>query len=212
MRYQQGKSFIAPSKLFRADKALFFPNLQGTTLASSQKAQDTTPVLSGIVSVVSTYSGLWAERQTTTFVGDNKELSKVLDDNADLIQKVDINIEENPLRAWLVKLFVPRLRKSCAAHRHPKYFMIRRGMTAELRTDIGIYNSQVGYVYLLDSNCRIRWAGSGPADHGERQSLVRGALKLVEEVKRLRLAREDDAQPTKTKSQMREPVVMASLA
>lgn len=47
-------------------------------------------------------------------------------------------------------------------------------------------NSKVGYVYLLDDDCRIRWAGSGPAEKSEVEVLNNGIKRLIEE-KRKRL-------------------------
>ena len=44
-------------------------------------------------------------------------------------------------------------------------------------------NHKIGYVYLLDENCRIRWAGSGPAEEGELDALNNGVRKLIEERK-----------------------------
>jgi len=55
-----------------------------------------------------------------------------------------------------------------------------------MREALGVGNSKVGYVYLVDSQCRVRWAGSGRADGGERKSLVRGVGRLVEEWRRER--------------------------
>ena len=50
-----------------------------------------------------------------------------------------------------------------------------------MRDMMGLLNSRVGYVYLLDSRCRIRWAGSGRAEGGEKEGLVRGVGRLLEE-------------------------------
>jgi ATPase complex subunit ATP10 len=36
---------------------------------------------------------------------------------------------------------------------------------------------------LLDGECRIRWAGSGPSQADEREGLVKGVRKLVEDLK-----------------------------
>jgi ATP10 protein. len=44
-------------------------------------------------------------------------------------------------------------------------------------------NSKVGYVYLVDSHCRIRWAGSGPAEASELETLNNGLAKLLAEKK-----------------------------
>ena len=77
----KGKTFLAPRSLFKADKALYFPNLRGYTLADRWKAdRDTTDVLRGRLSVVVLYSGQWAQRQTESFVSvkQSTELGKLL--------------------------------------------------------------------------------------------------------------------------------------
>lgn len=57
-----------------------------------------------------------------------------------------------------------------------------------MREALGVGNSTVGYVYLVDSQYRVRWAGSGRAEEGERKSLVTGLGRLVEEWRRQREA------------------------
>ncbi|MCJ1252429.1 Mitochondrial ATPase complex subunit atp10 [Lignoscripta atroalba] len=186
MRYHKGKTFLSNPKLFRAEKALYFPNLQGVTLASPKVVHDTTSVLNDQVSVISVYSGTWADRQAATFVGNHSELDKALEAGKGIAQKVDINIEENALKAGLIRLFMPRLRKRLPKDAHGRYFLVRRGVTEELRDDIGLLNSKVGYVYLVDRECKIRWAGSGRATAGEKEGLVKGVRKLLEECRRER--------------------------
>ena len=183
MRYHKGKTFLSNSKLFRAEKALYFPNLQGATLASAKEVQDTTPILEDKVSVVSVFSGAWAERQTATFISNHSDLDSTLETGLDVAQKVYINVEENTMKASLIKLFMPGLRKQFAQHEYGKYFLVRRGVTEELRDDIGLLNSKVGYVYLVDKECKIRWAGSGRAEAGEKKALVQGVKKLLDEPK-----------------------------
>ena len=181
MRFSQGKTFLSSTTLFRAEKALYFPNLQGITLASPKAIQDTTTVLTDKISIVSIFSGTWAEYQTATFVGDNPELTGLVQECKDIAQRVDINIEENSIKAGLIKLFMSGIRKRLPEDRHGKYFVITRGITEEMRDGIGLLNGKVGYVYLVDRNCRIRWAGCGPADPEERNGLIRGVKKLVQE-------------------------------
>jgi ATPase complex subunit ATP10 len=38
---------------------------------------------------------------------------------------------------------------------------VGKGLSEDVRDAMGLLNSQVGYVYLVDTECRIRWAGSG---------------------------------------------------
>lgn len=61
---------------------------------------------------------------------------------------------------------------------------MRRGVSDEMRDDVGWINSKVGYVYLVDWECKIRWAGSGRAEAGEKEGLVAGVKKLLEEYRK----------------------------
>ncbi|KHN99900.1 ATPase assembly factor ATP10, mitochondria [Metarhizium album ARSEF 1941] len=199
LQFHQGKSFLAPPRLFKAELSLFFPNLYGETLVKSDKApRDTTPLLTGKASVVSIYSSQWAEQQVATFVSreSNPALHEALDKNADVAQVVSINYEDNRGKAWLVKLFRGSLRRRFAERDWDKYFLVQRGITDDIRESIGLLNSKVGYTYLVDHHCRIRWAGSGPSRPYENASLAKGLARLVEEVKR------DAARPAAAREQL----------
>merc|ERR1711964_913235 len=84
---------------------------------------------------------------------------------------VQINIEENALKAMLVRLFMPNLRRRMGAGNWGRYFLVRKGVSDEIRDAIGLLNS------------KIRWAGSGPCEGDEKEGLVRGAKRLIEELK-----------------------------
>ena len=187
MKHHQGKSFFANSKLLRSDSALFFPNLCGITIASGGKVTDTTPLLTGRVSVVTIFSSAWAENQTKSFTDahHNPKLRTALaqNDKIGLAQQVDINVEENALKAGLIRLFAYRLRRLREEKDWGRYFLVRRGLTDEMREAMGILNKKVGYVYLVDGACRIRWAGSGVAEGEESLYLVDGFKRLVEQLR-----------------------------
>jgi ATPase complex subunit ATP10 len=185
MRLHKGKSFLAPPKLFKAERALYFPNFHGQTLIKDKLPQDTTPVLEDKVSVVSIFSSAWAENQATTFVSEknNPELHHAVRNSGGLAQMVQINIEENALKHMIIRLFMSGLRKRYGVDNWGRYFVIRRGISDEIRDAIGLLNSKVGYTYLLDGQCRIRWAGSGPAERDEKDALVKGVRRLIGEVK-----------------------------
>ncbi|KAI9684789.1 MAG: Mitochondrial ATPase complex subunit atp10 [Trizodia sp. TS-e1964] len=181
LRFDSGKSFVAPRALFRAQRALYFPNLVGQTLASGRGTQcDTTPVLLGRVSVVRVFSGKWAEDQTASFV--SKALESVVRASRGRAQNVFVNVEEHAVKAWLVQLFMPRLRGLVPVEEHGRYFLVRRGMEGEVDGGIARLNGKVGYVYLVDGEGRIRWAGSGVAREEEKSGLVRGVERLLGEM------------------------------
>ncbi|KAF7594103.1 Mitochondrial ATPase complex subunit atp10 [Aspergillus hancockii] len=183
LRYHEGKTFYSGPRLFKRDKALYFPNMHGTTLASPKEAQNTTSQLRGKVSIVNLFSSVWAETQVATFTGpeQNPGLYLALKSGGDLVQKVDINLEENALKAWLVRRFMWRMRGKLPEAQHKRYFLVRKGVTDGIKESIGMMNSKVGYVYLLDENCRIRWAGSGPAEKHELEALNNGVRRLIQE-------------------------------
>ncbi|KAH8697291.1 putative F1F0 ATP synthase assembly protein Atp10 [Talaromyces proteolyticus] len=185
LRYNDGKTFIANPRLFKRDLSFYFPNLYGTTLASPSKPQDTTTVIHGKVSVVSLFSSLWAEQQVATFTDlkQNPGLLEALKVDPSIAQQVSINLEESAMKAWLVRMFMWRLRRQLPVEQHDRYFLVRKGLTEPIKQSIGMLNSKVGYVYLLDDVGHIRWAGSGPAAPEEKESLNAGLLKLIHEKK-----------------------------
>lgn len=189
LKYQEGKSFIAPPRLFRADMSLFFPNLFGKTLVKTDKEpRDTTPRLLGKASVVTIFSSQWAENQVNTFISKeaNPDLHDFLaqEESQDRAQLVSLHTEDNAARAWLVKMFSGSLRRKLPEKDWDKYFLVRGGITDHIRESIGLLNSKVGYTYLVDQYCRIRWAGSGPSEPEERAGLVKGLRRLVQEMQK----------------------------
>ncbi|KAI2638165.1 ATP10 protein-domain-containing protein [Xylaria nigripes] len=183
LKFHQGKTFIAPPRLFKGELALFFPNLFGRTLSRTDKEpRDTTPLLRGRVSVVSVFSGMWAENQCKSFVSSesNPAVEKIFAESAGRAQYVRINVEEDPLKAFLIRLWMGSLRRQVGAEENfERYFLVRKGISDEIREAIGLLNSKVGYTYLVDTDCRIRWAGSGTSEDHEREGLVKGLQRLL---------------------------------
>ncbi|KAK4042094.1 ATP10 protein-domain-containing protein [Parachaetomium inaequale] len=185
LQFHQGKTFLSPPRPFRADLSLFFPNLHGRTLAAA--AADTTPLLEGRATVVSVFSSMWAENQAKTFTSpdQNQALHELLrGSGGGRTQLVQVNVEEDMLKAWLVRVFSWSLRRRVGKENWDKYFVVRKGITDEIRESIGLLNSKVGYTYLVDHQCRIRWAGSGSADPGEREGLVKGMQRILSEMEK----------------------------
>jgi ATPase complex subunit ATP10 len=182
LQFHEGKSFLAPPRLFKAESSLFFPNLYGQTiLKSDKKPRDTTPALQGKASVVSIFSSKWAEDQADSFTSKdaNPALHDVLAKNPGVAQLVRVNYENNAGKAWLIKLFMGGLRRRLPECDWDKYFLVQRGITDNIRESIGLLNAKVGYTYIVDQHCRIRWAGSGSSNPDERESLAKGLARVV---------------------------------
>lgn len=182
-KYRSGKTFMANPRIFKKEAALYFPNLHGETL--KEKNADTTNVLKGKISVINIYSSAWGEAQVQTFTSKkaNPSLHEILSQNPETAQMIDINIEENSVKAWIIALFQWRLRLQRRREDWGKYFVVRTGVSQLIRETIGLLNGRVGYVYLVDQECKIRWAGSANAEGTEAEDLTRGVRKLVEDAK-----------------------------
>lgn len=129
------------------------------------------------------FSSRWAEEQIESFVSDaaNPALGELVRANADAAQVVRVNIEENSMKAWLVRMFMGSLRKQFGEENYARYFLVRRGVSDLIRESIGLLNMKVGYTYLVDPDCRIRWAASGKSTPEELESLTKGMQKLIKE-------------------------------
>ncbi|CAI6242487.1 unnamed protein product [Periconia digitata] len=180
-KYRSGKTFMANARIFKREAALYFPNLRGATLEGG--VADTTSVLAGKASVVKVYSSHWGEIQVGTFTSReaNPGLHALLEEHGDKAQMVDVNIEENAMKAVLLRVFRYSLRRQRKKEDWGKYFVVRKGVTERIRETIGLLNGRVGYVYLLDRDCKIRWAGSADAEGTEVDDLTRGFAKLIKE-------------------------------
>nr|POE71398.1 mitochondrial atpase complex subunit atp10 [Quercus suber] len=197
MRFHKGKVFVANERLFREEVALFFPNFFGKTLNKAAQrtnhadgykglGRDTCNVMEGKVSLVSIVSNKWAEDQVNSFVGKdaNPELHQALMEAPDVAQRVEINYENNFLKWHIMQWFaVPALRKTRSLQDQERYFMVRRGVNEMMKEAIGLLNDKGGYVYLVDGECKIRWAGSAIALPTEKQALVKGLRMLVQEAR-----------------------------
>ena len=149
--------------------------------------RDTTPALLGKISVVGVQSGRWAEEQVDTFLSAqrNPELQQIIASSGGRVQRADINAQSGWAQTMLVRLFKSRIKSMIPQEQWERYFVVKLardvglGLSEQVRDAMGFLNSQVGYVYLLDQKCRIRWAGSGHAWEGEAQSLNAGVSRLL---------------------------------
>jgi ATPase complex subunit ATP10 len=85
-------------------------------------------------------------------------------------QYIQINLQENLLKSFLVQLFTNTLRGVVPAELHRNYLVSSQNMEY-VRDPLGMTNSKVGYVYLIDENLKIRWGGCADATLEETQAL-----------------------------------------
>ena len=220
LRFHKGKIFKSNERLFRADVSLWFPNFYGKTLDKSAQrkdgddrkdgyrglGRDTCLTMRNKVSVVSIATNTWASDQVDTFCSpkSNPALHEAMQDGKDVAQRVWINYENNLLKWWLLQMYKYTLRRDKAVEEQRRYFMVRRGLNETMKEAIGVLNDKAGYVYLVDQECRIRWAGSADAEPAERESMVRGLRRLVQEARTPMERRVD------TKRQLHEAVAQVT--
>ena len=184
VRHHRGKSFLATPKLYKAESALYFPNMQGYTLADPKNyEQDTIRVFRGKFTIVRMCCEHWSVEQCDSFTHPKEhpalaaEIERLKDKG---LQVVQINIEEDRFRAWLVRWYLSWQREQVPKENWHRWFVITKGANDYMRRDINMPNPKVGQIYLLDRECKIRWAGCGDANDDEKDSLVKAVRKLVE--------------------------------
>ncbi|KAF8311862.1 hypothetical protein DL93DRAFT_2082797 [Clavulina sp. PMI_390] len=168
----EGKTWIAPKSLIREDHALYFPDIEGHRL-DPREAVHTTDLCVGKTSVVAFLTTRSSEEHVESLT---KRLVAHTDPSR--YQFIQINLQENPLKSMLVSLFVRTLKNQVPQSLHSTYILANQNMEM-LREPLGMENKHVGYVYLVDRNCKIRWGGCGKAAPGEAESLERCATVLL---------------------------------
>ncbi|KAI9458665.1 ATPase assembly factor ATP10 [Lactarius psammicola] len=178
VRVHGGKTWMAPKVLIREDKALYFPNIVGNRLDSGVKAH-TTHMCAGKVSVVAMLSTKISELHATSYTETLNNLYR----RHSVYQYIQINLQENILKSILVNIFLSSLRSKVPPDQHTRYLVSRQNMEY-LREPLGMTNSRIGYVYLVDENLKVRWAGCADAKKEEEEALIRCAGVLLNRQKR----------------------------
>ncbi|KIJ59383.1 hypothetical protein HYDPIDRAFT_118605 [Hydnomerulius pinastri MD-312] len=164
-RRHGGKTWVAPGVMIREDKALYFPNISGSRLDTRAKTH-TTDICQGRISVISMLSTRMSEVHVQGFVSP----TNVRYMSNPLYQYVQINLQENVLKSWLVPLFLSSIAKGVPKELHRSYLMSNQDMEY-IREPLGMVNKHIGYVYLVDEALRVRWAGCADAKVEETQAL-----------------------------------------
>ncbi|CDO70557.1 hypothetical protein BN946_scf184579.g13 [Trametes cinnabarina] len=165
-RHHGGKTWIAPKVMIRQDKALYFPDISGTPLVGKEKVH-TSNLLAGKVSVVTLLTTRISEIQTAMFI----EPTQNAFGSHPLFQRVQINLQDNMIKSFLVSLFASGIRKTVPERLWPTYLISSQKMEY-LREPLGIANRHVGYVYLVDPKMKIRWAACADPKSEEIAALV----------------------------------------
>ncbi|KAI9567522.1 ATPase assembly factor ATP10, partial [Boletus coccyginus] len=181
-RRHGGKTWIGPNVMVREDKALYFPNISGSRLDTRVQTH-TTDICHGRVSVIAMLSTRMSEVHVNGFVSPTN--ARYL--SSPLYQYVQINLQENLLKSWLVSLFLSSIAKTVPKELHPTYLVSSQSVEF-VRECLGMTNKHVGYVYLVDENLKIRWAGCADAKVEEARALETCAGVLLSRLEKARKA------------------------
>jgi ATPase complex subunit ATP10 len=96
-------------------------------------------------------------------------------------QLVQVNLQENALKAYLLSLFISSLRKQISQKEQPTYLLSQQNMDP-VREKMRMDNKHVGYTYLVGPDSKIRWAGCGFAEPDEERALVACAGVLLDRI------------------------------
>lgn len=114
------------------------------------------------------------------------------------MNSIQVNLQENLLKSFLVSLFLSSLRNTVPSELHPTYILSSQNMeflrvplgklfplhlishSPNPTPEIGMENKHIGYTYLIDENLKVRWAGCGFARPEEADALSNCARILLE--------------------------------
>lgn len=186
----KGRLFEAPVSFFRRDKSLYFPNFRVKSLTG--KRMDLMDALDqaklSILRVYSTDAGF--EMTDAYFKIKNSEDSYMSDTGIEVFKQefpnaqiLEIVLSENASKHFIHTFVTPgKLLQKRPAYQHDKHLIARRDsvLSRDDREKLLLTNAYSGYIYLVDSSYKIRWAGSGWPTDKEVDGMwkaVRGLLK-----------------------------------
>ncbi|EDP45146.1 hypothetical protein MGL_0135 [Malassezia globosa CBS 7966] len=124
-------------------------------------------MLMGRVSIVAIVTSKVSEEHTRSFYEAAYERFHTYPH----FQLVQINLQENSLKAYLISLFLSSLRSQVAPKLQSTYLLSQQSLDM-VREPMGLHNKHVGYTYLVGPDGKIRWAGSAFAEPDEARTLV----------------------------------------
>lgn len=164
----KGKIFTPPVSYFRQVKSLYFPDFIAKTLAGNQRSLYDS--LDNRLSIVKLFSSVAGEQCTRSyFKVENKDYySQDYDtfvEEYPHTQILDVNMPQSWIKGFVTNLSTGNLRKTLKpALRYENYFILPGHiMSAEIREQLYCDNQCSGYIYIVDSMGKIRWATSGYA-------------------------------------------------
>ncbi|KAJ3028693.1 Mitochondrial ATPase complex subunit atp10, partial [Rhizophlyctis rosea] len=171
---RKGNKLWEASRVMKAQNVSpLIPNIAGKTL-SKESTDLISIVTKNKVTLVAFLFNAYGERHIKTFIDPFISGFKAVEG----IDYFRVVVEENSIKAAVLKPLVPYMRWSVDKDVRPKQMMVFENVTAQ-RVRCGMSNPVVGWVNLVDSTGRIRWQAHGPAKEHELETLGRLTRELA---------------------------------
>lgn len=165
MRKHGGKMYYASTQLMSKDDTGYMPMYEGKDLYGNKV--NITMKLRNKISLMSFVFAKSGELHVNTFI--EPFLKKFKDDKD--AQLIEVNVQENFLKQFIVKAFVPSIRKSLPAERKENYMLLMQDISRS-RKYLDMTNQYIGYVFLIDQEGLIRWTAHGEATKEEVANML----------------------------------------
>ncbi|CAG8484552.1 3184_t:CDS:2 [Paraglomus occultum] len=165
LRNEGEKVWNADDKLIQIDKALYMPNVKGSTLSKANV--DTTSLLRGKISLLVGCFNRFGEQQLHSFTDPFLKTFS----NKPNIGLVELNMLHKFINKLILKLSMPYLRSNTPMARHNSYVIVSEDIEF-IRKALHMTNVHRGYAFLIDPDCRIRWAAHGNATEQEVRTML----------------------------------------
>ncbi|PVV02920.1 hypothetical protein BB560_002621 [Smittium megazygosporum] len=166
------KLFEATAELIPEKRALYMPRLQCKSLLGNQ--QEISLFLKGKISLVVFEFAKFAEPHAKSYI---EPFESIFKENPK-VNLVQLNIEENMLKAFILKTFLGYIRATIPKYRQNSYFT-HFGSINTIKQQLGIANKFLGYCFLVDKNTKIRWYANGLATKQEQETLIKLTHSLL---------------------------------
>ncbi|WVO15910.1 hypothetical protein L204_103575 [Cryptococcus depauperatus] len=173
-----GKLWLAPDVLIREDKANYFPNISAKSLLSTPlNTCDVFPSKTTLVTIISTRL---SEEHVESMVRGVLEYAE----GHFGFQHLTINHQPNMLKSLLISLSISSLKRTVPSNLWGSYLLASGSWSQiDVLEPLGLQNSLIGYVFLVDGNGKVRWAGCGEATGHEAEHLRRATAVLLGRMK-----------------------------
>mmetsp|Transcript_19694 Transcript_19694/g.19794 ORF Transcript_19694/g.19794 Transcript_19694/m.19794 type:complete len:236 (+) Transcript_19694:178-885(+) len=176
---RNGKAFQTDISLIPVEEALIFPDVRVFTLIDTEaKFPTDVPGLQGVKLISFSISRYgfnllrgWLDPFRERFQNNNEE-----------IPSIEICFVEHSFLSWARSVFLSNLKTEISCCHYATTGLCFGGVW-DFASSLRIPNKYTGYIFLLDSNNRIRWRACGSASTTDTDLLIKMTNALIDENK-----------------------------